>query len=408
MKILFLTDDFPPNSFGGAGIVAYNLIKELKKQGHDIFIITTIQKKSGHEKIKFENLEIFQIYTKYHERWRAWISLYNPRTIFNVKKIIKEVQPDIIHAHNIHRYLSYYCLKIAKKYSKAVFLTAHDAMLIGCGKLISKNGNCIYKIRAHDLFREEKKRYNPFRNMIIKHYLKYTDKIFAVSNALKRALEINGIRNIETIYNGINIDEWMADQVKIKKFKENYNLQNEKVVLFGGRLSEAKGGEAILRAMVLVVNAVRDTILLIAGKKDQYAEKMIELAKNLGIDQNIKYTEGWLDRETMKCAFFVSDVCVTPSIYLDPFNLFNIEAATARKPVVGTCFGGTPEIVIDNETGYIVDPNNVELMAKKIIDLLKNPEKARKFGEAGYKRVGENFSLDEQTEETLKWYKKYV
>ena len=106
----------------------------------------------------------------------------------------------------------------------------------------------------------------------------------------------------------------------------------------------------------------------------------------------------------MKTAFFASDVCVTPSIYFDPFNLFNIEAMAAGKPVVGTCFGGTPEIVANNETGYIVNPLDEKLMAGKILDLLNNREKADSFGSAGRKRAEENFSLSKQADKLISYY----
>lgn len=407
MKILFLTDSFPPKSFGGAGIVAFNLAKGLLDKGHEVSIITTIQKKSEEGKIKLQNLNIFRIYSNYHSRWQAWLSLYNYRTIFRVEKIIQDIRPDIIHVHNIHKHLSYHCLKIAKKYAKAVFLTAHDAMLVCCGKPILKNGNCFYKISAWDQLKETRKRYNPFRNIVIKHYLKYVDKIFAVSDSLKEFLRINKIKNIERIYNGIDIDGWGVNPEQIKIFKEKHGLCGKKIIFFGGRLSGAKGGEVILKAMALVIKSEGESVLLVAGEKDDYAQKMVGLAKRLGIDNNIKFT-GWLDRETMKLAFFASDVCVTPSIYLDPFNLLNIEAGAAKKPVVGTCFGGTAEIIINNKTGYIVNPLDTEIMAEKILDLLKNPERARKFGEAGYKRVKENFSLEKQIEETLKYYRKFI
>ncbi|MFZ5559785.1 MAG: glycosyltransferase family 4 protein [Patescibacteria group bacterium] len=414
MNILFLSGEFLPFSEGGSGVVAYNLAKGLKGKGHNIFIITTAQSKLGEGKSNLGGLKVFRIYSNYHPRWQAWLSLYNPQTVSKVKEIIKETKPDIVHAHNIHHYLSYHCLKIARKYAKAIFLTAHDVMLIHYGKLMPRDGNCFYKISIWDQIKEARKRYNPFRNVIIRCYLKYVDKVFAVSNSLKKLLEINGLKNVETAYNGIDIDNWKMEPRKVKEFKERYNLQNKKIILFGGRLSNAKGGEVILRAMVWVTKTIKDAVLLVAGKEDWYAQKLLELAQELEITNNIKFT-GWLDREVMKCAFFACDVCVTPSIYLDPFNLFNIEAGASKRPVVGTCFGGTPEIVLDpayggtnTQTGYIVNPNNIKLMAEKIIDLLKNPGKARRFGEAGYERVKEKFSLNRQVDETLRWYKKYL
>jgi glycosyltransferase involved in cell wall biosynthesis len=408
MKILFLSDDFPPQSFGGAGIVAYNLARRLSQKGNEVFVITTTKNKSEKGKSNFEGLNIFKLYTNYRERWKFWLSIYNPQTVKNVEKIIKRIRPDIIHAHNIHTFISYYCLKIAKKYSRAVFLTAHDVMMVNYGKLMPKNKNCFYKISVSDKIKEAGKRYNPFRNLLIRHYLKYVDKIFAVSDALKNVLKINRVGNVETIYNGIDIEAWSVDPFKIEQFKNKYDFKDKKIVLFGGRLSMAKGGRVILEAMALVMKKINNTILFIAGEKNSYSEEMEKLTKDLCIDDNIKFTDGWLDRETMKCAFFSSDVCVVPSVCFDSFPTTNLEAMASGKPVVGTCFGGTPEIVIDNQTGHIVDPSNVQELSKKIIDLLKNPQKAKQFGEAGYERVKKYFSLQEQADKIIENYNKYI
>ncbi|HPH52027.1 MAG TPA: glycosyltransferase family 4 protein [Candidatus Portnoybacteria bacterium] len=410
MKILFLSDDFPPNSFGGAGVIAYNLAKEFLSCGHEVIIITTVQEKlcEGHEII--EGINIFKIYSNYNKRWRAWLSLYNPKTVKKVKRIIKQIKPDIVHVHNIHYHLSYACLRSAKKYSKAVFLTAHDVMLVHYGKLMFTHKNFHedrpknYKISILDQIKEAGKGYNPFRNLIIRHYLKYIDRIFVVSNALKKVLEINGIKNIEVIHNGIDIENWKANEETINKFKSEYRLNNKKVILFSGRISEAKGINTILRTMKLIINKDNNVILLIVGKSDQ---KTIELTKELEIDSRIIFAD-WLDRESIKLAYLVADVCVIPSICFDSFPNTNLEAMACSKPVVGTCFGGTPEIVVDNQTGYIVDPENTEKLSDKIIDLLKNPQKAKQFGENGYERVKKYFSLQEQANKIIKNYNQYI
>jgi len=136
MKILILSDDFPPNNLGGAGIIAFNLAKAFNKMGHTLLVVTTVQDKDKEGVTEYEGLEIHRIYSNYHDRWRAYISLYNPQTVKEVRKIIKEFEPDIVHAHNVHSHLSYACLKVAKKSGAKVFLTAHDVMLFHYGKLV--------------------------------------------------------------------------------------------------------------------------------------------------------------------------------------------------------------------------------------------------------------------------------
>ena len=77
----------------------------------------------------------------------------------------------------------------------------------------------------------------------------------------------------------------------------------------------------------------------------------------------------------------------------------------ASKPVVGTCFGGTPEIVIDNETGYIVNPLNDKLPTDKILNLLEDKTKSgnfrRQWKKKGWKRI---FSLSRQTDKLINYY----
>ena len=407
MKILYLADDFPPYSYGGAGIVAYNFAKKIQEKGHTVYIIFAVQNKNEEGESQYEGLKIFKIHGFYNEKWRAYLSIFNPFIVRKIKKIIKEIKPDITHVHNINFYLSYYSLRLAKKYSEKVFFTAHDTMLVSYGKLFfPPSGN--FKINFFTNLKSAKKRFNPLRNILIRHYLKYVGRLFVIIDSLKNLLIQNGIKNkIEILYNGIDVKDWFCHAKRIVEFKNKFNIQNKKVIFFGGRLSSAKGGNQILKSFSYIVNEKKmdNVVLMIAGDKNSdFVRKMLEFAEELKVLNKIVFT-GWLERNEIKQAFFSSDVCVTPSIYFDPFNLFNIEAMAAKKPVVGTCFGGTPEIVVDGKTGYIVNPLNHELMAEKIVELLNNPEKAKIFGENGYKRAANFFSLEKQADKLLDFYK---
>jgi len=131
---------------------------------------------------------------------------------------------------------------------------------------------------------------------------------------------------------------------------------------------------------------------------------MQEMASRLGIAEHLIFT-GWIGREEIKVAYVAADIALLPSIHLDAFGRVNIEAMAAKKPVVGTCYGGTPEIVVDGVTGYIVNPLYPEQIAEKTLDLLKNPKKAEQFGQAGYERAKTKFNLDDKVKEYLLCYK---
>ncbi len=410
MKIIYLADDFPPFSFGGGGVITYNLAKEMAGLGHQVFVVTTVQKKNLAKKEETDGLTVFRIYSKYPKPFllKAYISLYNPLTAGKVKKILKELKPEVVHCQHIHSHLSYYVLKLAKKSGAKVFLTTHDVMLVSYGKAFFKPDAKNYKIGVLEQIRRARKGYNPSRNIIIRHYLKYVDKIFPVSHALKRVLADNGVKNMEVIHNGIDVEKWLVSEDKVKNFKNQFGLQNKKIVFWGGgRLSGAKGAIQLLKAFRIVKNKynLSEAVLVIAGDKGFYTDKIEAMARELGIG-NLAIFTGRFGLEDMKTAFFACDVSVTPSVCFDSFPTVNLEAMAAKKTVVATCFGGSPEIVFNNETGYIVNPNNENILAEKIIDLLQNPEKAKKFGLAGYERAKNHFSLSGQAQKTLAWYKK--
>lgn len=385
MKILMLQDDFPPQSRGGAGFSVFDLAQGLKKAGYSVSVVTTCQKKENEAEFDYEGLKVFRIYANYHERWRAYLGLYNPQTIGRVKRIIQTLKPDIVHAHNVHQYLSYHCLKIAKQEGAAVFFTARDVMPFSYGKLATNKylKNMDYRLSWLDHIKQAEKRYNPLRNILIRKYLKYTDSVFAVSYALKDALQANGIGNVAVSHTGIDVKDWAISDEKLDAFNKKYCLENKKIIFFGGRISELKGSGQAERALQIVKKEIPNAILLVAGRG--------------GI--------GWLVGDDLKAAYHAADVVLVPSLCFDSFPRSVLEAMACQKPVIATCFGGSPEIVQDNVTGYIINPLNVDLLAQKIIELLQNPQKAKDFGKAGFSRINQKFSRHRHIEQTINYYR---
>ena len=405
MKVLFLHDN-PPIGFGGATNSTYEIALGMKNAGHEVFAITTCREQSEAGEFNYQGIKYWKIATDYPDRWRAYVSLYNPRVCRQVDRILAKIKPDVVHASNIHQYLSYHCFKIAKRHAKVVCLTARDLMVFNYGKLMTSQylENLDTRTTWRDHMRQARKRWNPFRNFLIKRYLKYVDQIFALSNALKEALEQNGIKNVHVMHTGINVDLWSVDKDEAIKFRKIHNLENKKLILFGGRLGAAKGAEKSIEALFEIAKQEPDAVLLVAGKLDWYAEVMREKAKSLGVENNLVFT-GWVDKNDMKNVYSASDIVLVPSMYLDPFPRIMVEAMACGKPVVGSRYGGAPEIVIDGVTGYIINPLYPKQIALKILDLLKNPEKVEAFGQAGRERVKDNFRLEDKIKAHLSFYK---
>lgn len=391
MRILFVLDEFLPENSGGAANVAFSSAKEFIKLNHDLLVLTATNNPESVGGIEIKGVKIRRILAKPFGRFRNFKNLKNRDILTKTKNVLAEYKPDVVHIHTLHHRFSYGVINLAKQFSKAVFLTLHDAQTVFNGKLFPKRKICDlnpeydYKISWFDNLKSDKFGYNPFQKFSIKRALKKVDKIFTVSNALKGALEANGIFNIETIHNGVNADEWASESATGNN------------ILFAGRVDTAKGVDALVRIFNVVNSQIPDAKLTIVGDGEF----------NAGGNKNIKVLP-WQDRENMKRIFSESRVVVVPSLYLDPFPTVNLEAMASAKPVIGTCFGGTPEVVEDNETGHIVNPYNKKELTDKIIDLLKNSEKSASFGKAGRERVKNIFSLDEQIKKTLDWYQKFL
>ncbi len=407
MRILFITDWFPPYSTGGAEQIVFNLVNGFKVKGYEVLVISTVQDQSRVENGKDG---IYRIYVSdYHPRWKAYRSLFNPLAVKKVKKIIRETKPDIIHAHNLHYYSSYSVLKIAKKYCSKVFLTAHDVQLFHYGKLIEfiDQANLAvpqafnYRVSIWQQLKRYQKRYNPFRNAIIKHYLKYIDKIFAVSVALKDALNQNGISNVAVVHNGINLQDWQVDNKAVEQFKNKYNILNKKVVFFGGRLSSLKGGREIIKAMKMVTSSFPQAVLLVVGRKDKYLQEISKFAQTEGVSL---INTDWLSGKELAAAYWSSEVVVVPSVCFDSFPTVNLEAMACHRPVIATCFGGSRELVIDGQTGFIANPLDIKTMAEKIKIIITNQDLAKRLGNNGFARVKDHFTVEQQVAKLSQFY----
>lgn len=411
MKILVLQDDFPPRSGGSAGAIAFSLTEEYTRLGHTVYVLTTSPNLKDVGEREVADFRVRTIISKSPRRWRAYRSLYNPSAVAEMKKILQSFKPDVVHAHNIHIHLSYAALRAAKRYGAHVILTCHDVMPFNYGKLlglISPDDTSIplsfnYRISPWRQLREQRFRYNPFRNAIIRYILSTcVDHVIAVSDALAEALRQNGIPHATTIHNGIDASLWVHQSDAVKTFKERYAV-GEHAVLFGGRLSRAKGAPELLKALAKVAKELPQIQLLVVGAEDAYTSHMRALATELGIGDRLVFM-GWLTGAELHAAYHSAALVCVPSVCFDSFPTMNLEAMACRKPVIATCVGGSREAVVNGETGYIVNPYDTATMAEKLTELLTDKERNTRFGEAGYARAIRDFSLTAQVQKYEKLF----
>lgn len=398
MRILLLNDRIPPEGKGGAEAVVWRLAQGLAAANHEVHIITTTDG-AAFDEIR-DGIPTYHLRAGYPERFRAWLSLWNPQTVGAVGKLLRRIQPGVVNAHNIHFFLSYHTLKMARDAGCGIVFSAHDAMTFAYGKLqhLGQPGEIDLpagnRLPPRHNLRQNRFRYNPFRNAIIKRYLaRHTHVRTAPSQALAQAFTANDMPSVSVVHNGINATEWHSvDESLVDSLRRRLNLQEKQVILIAGRLTAEKG----LRQMLMALNVLHQQLprlrLLLLTSRDLDRRVAQEFAHL----RHLVCVGGWLSGAELRAAYQLADVVAVPSIYIDPFPTVVLEAMAAGKPVVATGFGGAREAVVDGETGYIVNPFDTEAFAEGLERLLRDSGLRREMGWRGRERVQRSFSLDQQ------------
>lgn len=405
MRVLVLSDHYPPNTRGGADIAAERLSAEIARRGHSVRVLTTVEERSRVGSDTVRGVQVRRVISGYPHRFRGYLAVWNPGVVRQVALEIARFRPDIVHAHNIHTHISFQALIEAKRASVPVVLTAHDHQLFCGSKFSCMDPATPARVPPFRCARCQRLRYFPLRNRLIRRAMGISGaRVLAVSSALRDDLIANGLdpNLVEVAHNGIDPTSMEVSQERVRFFAQQHGLEGKKALLFGGRVSYAKGIDQAVLAIGRLPRSI-EFVLLVLGSSEEYAPYLRGLARSLKVEDRVVFLP-WLSGDDLKAAYALSDLCLTPSIYREPFNLINIEAMAMGRPVVTGCFGGPPEVVVDGVTGYVVDPRDTDLLASRLLKLLSDEALATSMGQAGHRRLLERFTVAHQADRTLSAY----
>jgi glycosyltransferase involved in cell wall biosynthesis len=402
MHLLILADFLPPEFLGGAEKVAWAVAQGMAQRGYQVSALTTNPRQSYQSQVG--NVLVYHVLSRYPERWRAWFSLANPQVLGAVGRLLDKLRPNLIHAHNIHSHLSYASLWLAAQRRIPVVLTAHDLMALGYQKIFPTDLQADGQLKRGVNWRAARLRYNPLRNIVIRALLhRHTQARSALSQHLAAVLHANGLPPYEVVYNGLALEEYAPPTSQaVSAFRAAHALTDKFVVAFGGRFTPEKGSFALLKAVDSLLGRVPSVTVLVLGGGE---------AQNIPWDayqhlqpHHVRFT-GWLSGAALQIAYASADVFAVPSLYLDPGAMMNLEGMWAGKPVIATCFGGAPELVLDGVTGYVLNPHDTEQFAARLEALWRDPALRQQMGAAGRQRVQTHFSLTRQLDAYEKLYR---
>ncbi|MBN2025471.1 MAG: glycosyltransferase family 4 protein [Actinobacteria bacterium] len=310
--------------------------------------------------------------------WEASMpKMLNPRSVWKIRKVVKEEGFEIVHAHG----------HLAGLYARTAALGLHDARSV-----YTLHG--IHYPHYHSVLKRT-------AFIIGERVLKRsTDHFICVCKSdleTGRSLRIIDPESTDVIYNGIDPDAGV-DAYKAAELRNRYN-RGGGIVLHAGRFMPQKDHYTLIASIPQVLEESPRTVFLLAGS-GRLLQREKEHAVNLGIPgESLVFLgeSGEVDNLLAIC-----DIFVLPSLW-EGFPYVILEAMRAAKPVVVTDSGGTPEAVVHGDTGFVIKPGDPGSLAIAVKDLLRNPEEAAAMGRRGRERL-KDFSLESMARKTLEVY----
>jgi glycosyltransferase involved in cell wall biosynthesis len=227
-----------------------------------------------------------------------------------------------------------------------------------------------------------------------------------IANSKATATYLPTSPKVRVVYNGIDLALYNDYSVSKPGFRSDYGIPPDvPLVGFVGRLRPWKGQADFLQAMARVNGKCPNARFVVAGgaifaADDDYPAHLQRLAQDLGIDHCTLFTGQLDDARPVFAALDVFVHCGQP----EPFGLVNIEAMALATPVVAYAHGALPEIVVDGQTGLLVQPYDQAALANAVLAVLNDAATRQNFGLAGTIRVAEQFTIQQTASEVMALY----
>jgi glycogen(starch) synthase len=408
LRIGFFVYEYPPQLVGGLGTYAEYITREYVDLGHDVSVFTlnnnglkTREIMRGVEVHRPQIADASNIWPFFVvddlKKWGTNLKLFNDIFIYNILSATKFIN-DLI---------------MKEKYNFDI-VCVHDWLGSIAGLVIKNESKIPIVFHTHST---EWGRSSGHGSEVVSHLenamAENSDKIITVSFTMKEDLSRHGWESskISVVWNGVDAkryDPLNVQRQDIDQIRKKYGIPSDwNMLLFVGRLAWVKGVRNLLQAMPLVLKEFPNTKLVILGKGEEQGD-IVETADRMNIKANIVYRFDFVSEQERILHYAASDLCVFPSTY-EPFGIVSLEAMAMEKPVVVGARGvvGFKEQIVNSgpdQNGVHVNGEDPADIAWGIMQTLRDPAKAKNWGENGRRRVLEYFTWQKVAEQTIKIY----
>ncbi len=363
MKLLFFIANL---RIGGAERRLIELLTKLKsKDNYEILLIL------AHNHIDYHYFYDLGIqYTSIDKKPES----KDPTVFFQLDNIVKKFKPDNIHTWGSMQ--TFYMVPIA--YLRKIPLI--NSQITDSIPIIKKLS---------------------FQNFFNKINFLFSDLILANSFAGLKAYKVDNNSKSKVIYNGFDFSR-IENLTVSSEIRRNFDITSKYVVGMVASFSEYKDYKTFIQAALFILNQRTDvTFLCIGGGNDVPYKKMVQENHK----ENILFLGS---QKNVESIMNLCDIGVLSSTYTEGISNSILEFMALGKPVIANKGGGTNELVLDRESGFLITPQSPKELSEKILNLLENYGKRQKMGKAGVKRIKNEFCLDRMTDQFVKYYNKMV
>jgi alpha-maltose-1-phosphate synthase len=398
-EALILTNEYPPNVYGGAGVHVEYLVRELAKL-IDVDVRAFGAQDEQTEHLRVRGFGVERDLANADERLRPVLGAFDR----NVGFVAEPVTADVVHCHTWYTLLGGILAKLA--YGIPLVATTHSLEPLRPWKREQLGGG--YDVSA----------------WVERTALEMADAVIAVSQETRAdVLRLFAIppERVHVIHNGIDTDEYRPTPAT--DTLERFGIDPaDPYVLFVGRVTRQKGIVHLVRALRHLDPTL--PVVLAAGAPDtpEIAKEMEDAVATVRASHpRVTWIAEMLDKPSIRQLYTHAGVFVCPSVY-EPFGIINLEAMACETAVVASAVGGIPEVVVDGETGLLVpfeaaggtsfeprDPERFERdLAAAIMTLVADPARRNAMGKAGRRRAVERFGWDAIARQTVGLYRSLV
>jgi len=350
---------------GGRSVHTQKWVRFFAERGHDVYL-ATFAERSQIEGVKVRKLRYFS-------------KVAYPFRILAVKKAVKEINPDILHAH----YVSHNGVYGALTGFKPFVVTAWgDDILIEPKKSMVKRYLVKYVLRKADLIT--------------------TDSLSAIKTIVGFGVDEE---KVKLIVHGVDLRVFHPIENKEDLKEELCVKQNYQVVISTRNLEPSYDVGTLIKAIPYVIDKCPNTYFLIVGE-GTLRHQLEELACKLGVAENVRFVGSVSNREMPKF-LGASDIFVSTSLS-DTRSVSLLEAMACGLPVVVTDLEGNKECVKEGVNGFLFSKGDFKALAEKTIYLLRDEDTRRRFGVINRRYVEKEGSYEKEMRKMEKLYKELV